>query len=662
MVLLLGSQGSHSGSTSSLKPTRTAQEKITPAATRMPETAVPTLPPYPPVPHFSSRDPNTYIDVVPDDPDTLDPALSYSTSNNPIPNNVYETLVTYRRDDPNALIPLLSTGWGISGDGLTYTFDLRKGVKFHNGHPLTARDVAYTFRRGVLQGSTYSPQFLFTEPLFGQAIYDITQLVDSSGKLENNPVDLANASPDLLMEVCKRVFDAITPVSDYTVSFHLAQPWAPFLATLAGSWGSIQSQDWVISNGGWDGDCADWQNYYGKNTEELNKTPLGSSAMGTGPYLLDHWTTGSEFVLTANPVYWRQEPAWQDGPTGVPAIQKVVVKIIGETAPRISIFQSGEADSIYAYTSEYSDVDKLLGQICTPDGKCQPTANPQLPGILQKVSSNNTHSDLFFTWNIDTQEGNPLIGSGQLDGKGIPADFFSDVHVRKAFAYCFNYEDFLNRVYNGEAFRTVNIMLPGMVGFDPNTPIYNYDPGKCADEFKTSGLKAPDGRSLWDVGFTFTIPYTTSSLARQAIAEIYQRELGAINPNFKILTQTLESADYLKYLRMKKLPLFTSGWIEDIHDSHNWLEPYTTGLYSTRQNMSQALINSFKDLLLQGVSEIDPARRSEIYRMVSQVYFEEAPGFLLFTGWVRHYQQRWVQGWYPNPAYPGTYYYVLRKN
>jgi peptide/nickel transport system substrate-binding protein len=367
-------------------------------------------------------------------------------------------------------------------------------------------------------------------------------------------------------------------------------------------------------------------------------------------------------VLTANPDYWRKEPAWPDGPVGAPALQTVVVKIVSDVAQRLAMFQSGEADSVYAYTTDYADLDKLLGLVCAPDGKCQPSASPDKPGMLLKVATDNYHNDLFFTWNINTQDGNPLIGSGKLDGNGIPSDFFSDIHVRKAFAFCFNYEDYLNRAYNGEANRTTNIMLPGMVGYNPQSPVYNYDPFKCADELKASSWKAPDGRSLWDVGFTMTIPYNTGNLQRQAIAEIYQRELAAINPKFKVQTIGLVWEDFLKNQRTKKLPLFNSGWIEDYHDTHNWVVPYTSGTYAARQNMGQDLIKVFKDLALQGAREMDPAKRADIYRKLSQVYFEQAPGTLLFMGWNRHYQQRWVEGWYPNPAYPGTYYYVLRKN
>jgi peptide/nickel transport system substrate-binding protein len=663
MILFLSSRGGGGNTPSpTFRPTRTPSDNNSSASTQIHPTAAATLPPSTPLPMFVSSNPQTYTDVVAYDPDTLDPALSYSLDSNPIPNNVYETLVTYKRDDPNAIIPLLATGWGVSGDGLTYTFKLHQGIKFHDGSPLTAMDVAYSFQRGLLQGGTSSPQWLLTEPIFGQDIYDIAELVDSSGKLDDNPVDLANANADLLVEACQRVLDAITPVDDNTVAFHLNQPYAPFLATLAGPWGSIQSRQWIISNGGWDGDCAHWQNYYGKTAEDLNKTPLGSAAMGTGPYLLDHWKVGSEIELTANPDYWRQEPAWPGGPVGAPALQSVVVKIVSDAAQRLAMFQSGEADSVNAYTVDFADLDKQLGLVCMPDGHCQPSASPEKPGMLLKASSNNYHNDLFFTWNINTQEGNPLIGSGQLDGNGIPPDFFNDIHIRKAFAYCFNYEDYLNRAFNGEAIRTTNIMLPGMVGYNPQNPIYNYDPGKCADEFNASGWKAPDGRSLWDVGFTITIPYNSGNLQRQAVAEIYQRELAAVNPKFKVLSSELENTDFQQYRTSDKLPVFISGWIEDYQDTHNWVVPYTSRTPASRQNMSQDQIEVFKNLALQGASEMDPAKRADIYRELSQVYFEQAPATLLFTQWTRHYQQRWVEGWYPNPVLPGTYYYVLKKN
>lgn len=121
-----------------------------------------------------------------------------------------------------------------------------------------------------------------------------------------------------------------------------------------------------------------------------------------------------------------------------------------------------------------------------------------------------------------------------MDGNGIPADFFSDIHVRKAFAYCFNYDAYLNDVLLGEGVRSPDVMLPGMIGANDNDPTYTYDPAKCEEEFKASTLTGTDGKSLWDTGFRMTIAYNTGNTARQTVAQIFQQELSAVNENFVI--------------------------------------------------------------------------------------------------------------------------------
>ena len=75
---------------------------------------------------------------------------------------------------------------------------------------------------------------------------------------------------------------------------------------------------------------------------------------------------------------------------------------------------------------------------------------------------------------------NPYLGSNKLDGNGVPPTFFDDVHIRKAFAYCFDWDTFTNDVYRGEAVQSKVLALPGMPGFDPNAPFYNFDLDKCA--------------------------------------------------------------------------------------------------------------------------------------------------------------------------------------
>lgn len=635
---------------------------------------------------FKSKDPTTMTVATFGDPETLDTALDYETAGGGIIQNVYDTLVFYKKDDPSSFVPQLATevptleNGGISADGKTVTFKIRTGVKFHDGTDMTPDDVAYTFQRGILQGGSASPMWLLSEPILGSTIDDITQLFSSDvvskavnapgtpitaavTSVGDDPASLAKLPADVLAGACKQVTDAI--VADKTantVTFHLAQPWGPFLATLANGWGSITSKAWVSANGGWDGNCATWQKYYGKTSDELNKTNLGVKENGTGPYKLDHWTPNEEIVLTANDSYWRTDPAYEGGPTGAPKLKKIVIKNISEFSTRYAMYQTGDADlAVVGSSSDWPQMDQITGEVCDTSEKCTPTSTPDQPMMLVKGMPQLSRTDAFMSFDINATGGNNFIGSGQLDGNGIPSNFFSDVHVRKAFAYCFNYDTFIKDVQQGEAVRSVDVMLPGEIGYNDKDPFYAYDPQKCADEFKASTLKSADGKSLWDVGFRMTIAYNTGNTQRQTVAQIFQQELSAVNDKFVIEVTGLPWPTFLKNQRAKKLPIFVSGWLEDIHDPHNWLVPYTTGTYGARQSMPADLTAQFADIIQKGVTEPDPAKRAAIYEQFNKLYYDNVPTVLLSIANTRVYQQRWVKGRVYNPIFSDWYFYTMSK-
>lgn len=102
---------------------------------------------------------------------TLDP---YNTNTGTLSNLIYNGLIRKTIvENPDGstgstYIPCLATSWEVSDDGLAYTFNIRKGVKFHNGDELTARDVAYSFRK--TEGSAFATAFL--------SKFDHAELVD----------------------------------------------------------------------------------------------------------------------------------------------------------------------------------------------------------------------------------------------------------------------------------------------------------------------------------------------------------------------------------------------------------------------------------------------------------------------------------------------------
>ncbi|MCU0489485.1 MAG: ABC transporter substrate-binding protein [Anaerolineales bacterium] len=635
---------------------------------------------------FTSADPTTFINASFGEAETLDPALDYESAGIQVIQNIYDTLIYYDKEQATEFIPQLALevptveNGGISADGKTYTFKIRPGVKFHDGSDMTVEDVAFTFQRGLLQGGTFSPQWLLTEPLLGAGYYDVTDLITPTlagpdvETLNDDPENLIKVPAEVLAATCEKVKSTIVAdAAAGTVTFNLAQPWAPFVPTLANGWGGIMSKAWVGANGGWDGDCATWQNFYGKSSEQINETPIGSSAMGTGPYILDHWTKGEELVLVANENYWRTEPMWEGGPSGAPALKKVIEKNVEEFSTRFAMLQAGDADfAAVGSVADWPQMDTLTSQVCQlEDNNCEVFGeDPAAP--LEMITGYPTASrtDFFFTFALDTSGGNNFMGSGMLDGNGIPPNFFSDLNVRLGFAYCFNYDVYLNDVLLGEAIRSHGVMFPGMDGYQEDAPVYEYDPAKCEEYLKASkwiqnadGTYTPDPAgeiSLWDTGFRMTIAYNTGNTARQTLAQIFQQELSALNENFIIEVTGLPWPTYLRNQRARKLPLFPVGWIEDIHVTHNWVQPYAIGTYGNRQNLPPELKAQFADLINRAVTEPDAAAREAIYQEFNKTYHEAVTGLILYIVTGRHYQQRWVEGWYGNPI-AGTYYYALSK-
>ena len=87
----------------------------------------------------------TLVAAIGAEPDQLDPHVTSSYNSFQVLENVFDTLV--EPDENLEMVPALAESWEISEDGLTYTFDLRDGVTWHDGSPLTAGDVVYSYDR-----------------------------------------------------------------------------------------------------------------------------------------------------------------------------------------------------------------------------------------------------------------------------------------------------------------------------------------------------------------------------------------------------------------------------------------------------------------------------------------------------------------------------------
>lgn len=219
-----------------------------------------------------------------DDVSTLDPAIGYDWQNWSMIKALFDGLMDYK-PGTTELVPNLAERFEVSADGLTYTFKLRPGVKFHNGRAVTSADVKYSLDR-VVQPETQSPGAGFFDSIQGFA--DV-----STGKAKE--------------------LSGITTPDDLTVVFRLSRPDAPFLHKMALNFAHVVPREEVEKYG----------------------ADFGKHPVGTGAFKLAEWTLGQRLVFERNPDYFQK---------GLPHLDRIVFEVGQEPVVALLRLQRGEVD------------------------------------------------------------------------------------------------------------------------------------------------------------------------------------------------------------------------------------------------------------------------------------------------------------------------------
>ena len=114
-----------------------------------------------------------------DDIITMDPGEAFEISAGEVMGNSYDRLLRYDVNDPSKLIADLAKTWSVSADGKTFSFELKPGVKFASGNPLTADDVVFSLQRAVLLDK--SPAFILGQ--FGLTKTNVKDKIKQTGPL-----------------------------------------------------------------------------------------------------------------------------------------------------------------------------------------------------------------------------------------------------------------------------------------------------------------------------------------------------------------------------------------------------------------------------------------------------------------------------------------------
>ncbi|MBI4424610.1 MAG: ABC transporter substrate-binding protein [Elusimicrobia bacterium] len=555
------------------------------------------------------RNPGAFIYAAIGEPVSLDPVQPYDAVSPGLTFNVYDTLLAFESETNDAISPRLATAVPslknglLSKDGRAYAFPIRKGVVFHDGRPLRPDDVRYSLMRFMLADPAGGPASLLLDPILG-----LQSTRDASGKLQVRFGDVERA----------------VRVDGDKVVVTLKEPFGPFLSIMA-RWSYVMSREWAKEHGEWDGTAATWEAF---NNPPRERSYFFDHMNGTGPFELERWDrSGRRVYLKRAPRYW-----------GKPArLERVVMATVPEFATRKLMLEAGDADLIEVPRPFLRQLEGLAG-VRVAD---------KLPRLM-------TDPALFFTLKINP-EANPDIGSGKLDGEGIPPDFFADKDLRKGFAYSFDYEAILRDTFKGTARRPKGPVPPGLPGHDPKGKHYVLDARKAVEH-----LKKAWGGKVWERGFRFTMTYNTGGEARQTACEILKRGVESLNPKFRVDLRGVDWPSFLDKAQGQKMPLFARGWTADYPDAHNFVFPFyhSQGRYPSAQRYRNPELDA---LIERAARVVDPKAREQLYWKIQALGFDEAPHILAVHPAGVYAMRSWVRGFYDNAVFMGILFHPLSK-
>jgi peptide/nickel transport system substrate-binding protein len=229
----------------------------------------------------------TFVFGAPGEPVKLDPAVVEDLESARLTEQIFDTLVMFA-GPTTSLRPGLAADWAVSADGLSYFFNLRPGVTFHDGTPCDATAVKWNFDRWMDENNPWrgSGSFIYWSDVAG----------------------------------FNEVIRSVDAVDANTVQINLVEPQGTFLLNLALFAFGIASPAAVMADP--DG--------------------FGLRPVGTGAFRFVDWLPGDRVVLERNPSYWGD----------VPTVERVVVRDIPDNGARFLALRSGAIDMMEGLNSE----------------------------------------------------------------------------------------------------------------------------------------------------------------------------------------------------------------------------------------------------------------------------------------------------------------------
>jgi len=462
-----------------------------------------------------------------DDITTLDPAESFEFAGSDVSRNVYGKLVNFDSANLSAGYgPDLAESWTVSEDGKTITFKMRPGVKFQSGNPVTAADAEFSLRRVIELNKT--PSFILTQ----------------FGFTPDNVKDTIVATGDMTLK--------ITTDKRYATSF--------VLNSLTATIGGIVDKKLVMQH---------------DVNGDLGNGWLKTNTAGSGAYSVQSWKPNESVTLVANPNFY----------LGAPAMQRVIVRHVQESATQRLMLEKGDIDIARNLNTE--DIKGITGEKGI-------AVDNELRGRLMYVSMNQK---------------NPALANPD---------------VRQAIKYLIDYKGMQDSFLKGQYVIHENFLPATFLGAIDDAP-YSFNVAKAKELMAKSGVK----------NLTLTAGVREAQ-ERLEIAQSLQNTFAQAGITLNLTVGT--GKQILSRYRARELDIYIGAWGPDYPDPQtnagtfaynpdNSDAAQATGLLAWRNSWDTGgLTKEVEAAVVEG----DRDKRVAMYGKIQRQFLKTSPFAIMF--------------------------------
>ncbi|MGC9182776.1 ABC transporter substrate-binding protein [Caldisphaera sp.] len=473
---------------------------------------------------------------------SFDPQIDYESVGAEIMYNIFSTLVTYNGNNMTSFLPMAAAylptvgNWsqryiygGIAPNYTVYTFKIRPGMQFSNGDNLTAYDVYYSEIRDLLcsGGVPFTPGWILAQfliPNYTPGMQIVTSPNDTQGFNEiMNAITYDNATN--------------------TITFHLVKSAPPEIFYVA--LGDIEGQG--ILDAKWLEQINDGINFtpsgffaYEQTCDMGNyNTQVQWDPISSGPYMIKSYTPGQSIVLAPNPYF-----------KGTPGIPKpndtVIIYWVKDPNTAYEMFASGQADILSNIPPQYIPLAMSLES----QGKA---SIYQFPTLTNWVFAFNPNVNVNMLKQI-----NPSYN--------IPSYYFANPLVREAYAYAFNYTEFINDIL-GNARYHVTFGIPYCGGILPGY-LYYVPPSElsgCPTFNLTYAKELLIKSGMYNVSVNIPVFIQAGDVQIYSAVGMWAEALHNIDPNIVITPTYIPWSLMNAYMTpgSNPMPIYFVAWIPD---------------------------------------------------------------------------------------------------